>query len=308
MTESQQADNRERILIVDDERFNLTTLHELLKDEFRIMVAKHAEQGLKAALSGRPNLILLDINMPEMNGYEVCKRLKADPLTADIPIIFITALSEAADETRGLELGAADYITKPFNLSVVKARVNTQLHLKRQSDMLASLAFKDGLTSINNRRSYDDRLQIEWTRGQRALEPLSLMMIDVDHFKLYNDTYGHALGDECLKQIAQTLQQCTSRATDFVARYGGEEFVILLPNTNLEGGLQLAELIRQAVHQRNIEHRSSPVADCVTLSIGLVTRKPGLEMEMSQFKEAADKMLYQAKHDGRDRVVGELLD
>jgi len=308
MTESQQADNRERILIVDDERFNLTTLHELLKDEFRIMVAKHAEQGLKAALSGRPNLILLDINMPEMNGYEVCKRLKADPLTADIPIIFITALSEAADETRGLELGAADYITKPFNLSVVKARVNTQLHLKRQSDMLASLAFKDGLTSINNRRSYDDRLQIEWTRGQRALEPLSLMMIDVDHFKLYNDTYGHALGDECLKQIAQTLQQCTSRATDFVARYGGEEFVILLPNTNLEGGLQLAERIRQAVHQRNIEHRSSPVADCVTLSIGLVTRKPGLEMEMSQFKEAADKMLYQAKHDGRDRVVGELLD
>ena len=308
MTESQQADNRERILIVDDERFNLTTLHELLKDEFRIMVAKHAEQGLKAALSGRPNLILLDINMPEMNGYEVCKRLKADPLTADIPIIFITALSEAADETRGLELGAADYITKPFNLSVVKARVNTQLHLKRQSDMLASLAFKDGLTSINNRRSYDDRLQIEWTRGQRALEPLSLMMIDVDHFKLYNDTYGHALGDECLKQIAQTLQQCTSRATDFVARYGGEEFVILLPNTNLEGGLQLAERIRQAVHQRNIEHRSSPVADCVTLSIGLVTRKPGLEMEMSQFKQAADKMLYQAKHDGRDRVVGELLD
>ena len=301
------AESQTRILIIDDERFNLTTLNELLKSEHKIMVAMSGKQGLKAALSGRPDLILLDINMPEMDGYEVCQQLKSDPLTRDIPVIFITALTDAADETRGLELGAADYITKPFNLSVVKARVRTQLRLKQQSDLLASLAFKDGLTGLNNRRAYDERLQIEWNRCKRSAEPLSLIMLDVDHFKLYNDSYGHALGDECLRKVAGSLAACTRRAADFVARYGGEEFVVLLPNTGLDDANRVAELIRASTEALGIEHKSSSVANTVTLSLGLVSRVPGDQVDLSGFAEVADTMLYKAKESGRNRVISSQL-
>lgn len=298
------AAEKPRILIVDDERFNLNTLHGLLKDDYKIMVATGGEQALRAALSGRPDLILLDINMPGLDGYEVCRRLKDDPLTGSTPIIFITGLADADDETKGLELGAADYITKPFNLSVVRARVRTQLRLKQQSDLLESFAFRDGLTGLANRRAFDDRSGAEWNRCLRSGLPLSAIMIDVDHFKLYNDSYGHARGDECLRQVAQALSLRVQRAGDLVARYGGEEFVVLLPGTDHGVALGIGDGLRNSVEALGMEHRASKVTDHVTISVGVATSTPAGVGGISGVLEAADRMLYACKAAGRNCVKG----
>jgi diguanylate cyclase (GGDEF)-like protein len=296
--------DKPRVLLVDDERFNLNTLHGLLKEDHKIMVATGGDQALKAAVTGRPDLILLDINMPGMDGYEVCRRLKEDSLTSSIPIIFITGLADAEDETKGLELGAADYITKPFNLSVVRARVRTQLRLKQQSELLESYAFRDGLTGLANRRAFDERATAEWNRCLRAWLPLSAIMIDVDHFKLYNDSYGHAGGDECLREVAQALALRVQRAGDFVARYGGEEFVVLLPGTDHAAALGVGEGLRSSVEALGLEHRASKVTDHVTISVGVATSNPAGMGGSPGVLEAADSMLYACKAAGRNCVRG----
>jgi diguanylate cyclase (GGDEF)-like protein len=296
--------DKPRVLIVDDERFNLNTLHGLLKEDHKIMVATGGDQALKAAVTGRPDLILLDINMPGMDGYEVCRRLKEDNLTTGIPIIFITGLADAEDETKGLELGAADYITKPFNLSVVRARVRTQLRLKQQSDLLQSYAFRDGLTGLANRRAFDERATAEWNRCLRAVLPLSAIMIDVDHFKLYNDSYGHARGDECLREVAQALALRVQRAGDLVARYGGEEFVVLLPDADHASALAVGESLRHAVESLGMEHRASKVCDHVTISVGVATVHPSELGGLAPLLERADSMLYACKAAGRNCVTG----
>lgn len=304
MTPGIRTTETPRILIIDDERMNLTVLHGLLKDDYQVMVAGSAQQGLKAALSGRPDLILLDINMPGMNGYEVCKQLKQDPLTTKIPNIFITALSDSEDESHGLELGAADYIVKPFHASVVKARVNTQIRLKQHSDLLEAYAFRDGLTGLANRRVFDDRAEIEWKRCRRTSLPLSAIMIDVDYFKLYNDTYGHGMGDECLRRVAQALATRIQRASDLLARYGGEEFVVLLPDTPHAGAMTLGESLRESVAQLRLEHRASKVADHVTISVGVATILPEAQDGLPALLKQADAMLYASKSAGRNRVLG----
>jgi len=304
MTDASAPADKPRILIVDDERFNLNTLHALLKDDYKVMVATSGEQALKAAVTGRPDVILLDITMPGMDGYEVCRRLKDDPLTANLPVIFITGLTDADDETRGLELGAADYITKPFNLSVVRARVRTQMRLKQQSDLLESYAFRDGLTGLANRRAFDDRAASEWSRCQRAALPLSAIMIDVDHFKLYNDSYGHARGDECLRGVSQALARRIQRSSDLVARYGGEEFVVLLPGSDHVGALAVGEELRQSVQALALEHRASKVADHVTISVGVATVQPNEPHSVPSLLEQADAMLYACKTAGRNCVQG----
>ena len=297
-----------RILVIDDERFNLNTLHGLLRDDYRIMVATSAELGLKAAIAGRPDLILLDITMPGMDGYEACRLLKEDPLTQGIPVIFITALNDAADETRGLELGAVDYITKPFNLSVVRARVRTQVRLKQQSDLLETYAFMDGLTGLANRRAFDDKSALEWRHCLRSGQPLSTILLDVDHFKAYNDSYGHAAGDECLRSVARALGSQVGRANDFLARYGGEEFVLILPGADHASALEVGECLRTAVQKMGLSHRASRVADHVTISVGVSTAVPWPDLHLSSLLEAADQALYAAKSGGRNGVKGaELL-
>lgn len=293
-----------RILVIDDERFNLNTLNGLLKDDYRIMVATSAEVGLKAAVTGRPDLILLDITMPGMDGYEACRRLKEDPLTQGIPVIFITALSDAEDETRGLEMGAADYIAKPFNLSVVRARVRTQMRLKQQSDLLATYAFLDGLTGLANRRAFDDKSALEWRHGLRSEQPLSTILLDVDHFKPYNDSYGHAAGDECLRSVAAALSGQIGRAGDLLARYGGEEFVVILPGTDHARALAVGESLRAAVQALGLAHRASRVADQVTVSVGVSTTVPRAGISLSALLEATDQALYAAKSGGRNGVMG----
>ncbi|MBF0425988.1 MAG: diguanylate cyclase [Magnetococcales bacterium] len=294
---------QEKILIVDDELFNIDTLIGLLRSEYKIMIAKNGEQALRAIQPGSvPDLILLDIVMPEMDGYEVCQRLKASPLTRNVPVIFLTARNDAASETQGLIMGAVDYISKPFHSAIVRARIQTHLGLKRKIDLLERMVALDGLTEIPNRRNFDQTRTQEWTRALREKEPLSLIMIDVDMFKQYNDLYGHCEGDLCLQRVARALAAAMQRPGDFVARYGGEEFVALLPGTDLEGAKRVGEQLRVAVASLGLPHALSTAAPHVTVSLGAATVIPTPEIDANQLQQVADQMLYIAKRQGRNRL------
>ena len=302
MTVGINAAEKPKVLIVDDERFNLSALHALLRDDCRVMVATDGEHGLAAARGNLPDLILLDVTMPGMSGHDVCRALKEDPATQDIPVIFITALVDADDETLGFDLGAADYITKPFNHAVVKARVRTQLRLKAQADLIASYAFRDGLTGLYNRRSLDQKLEREWHRCQRSGLPLSVALLDVDHFKLFNDSYGHGAGDECLKAVGRALNGCIKRAGDMAARYGGEEFAVILPEADISAAGTVAEEVRAAVQALGIPHGRSTAGNAVTVSVGIASLVPSEDALPSDLWAMADRLLYAAKEGGRNRV------
>jgi len=235
------------VLVVDDAPSNLAILTESLRTEFDVRIATSGAEALRLVREVPPDLILLDILMPEMDGYEVCRRLKATPSTRNIPIIFLTAKGDVADETLGLAIGAVDYIIKPVSIPIVQARVRTHVELKRRGDILETLSMRDGLTGIANRRRFDDTLERAWRQALRNASPISLIMADIDHFKAYNDTYGHMAGDECLRSVAHTLANCLNRPGDLAARYGGEEFAMVLEDTKLTGASHLAEEMRQAV-------------------------------------------------------------
>ncbi|QCG97125.1 PleD family two-component system response regulator [Azospirillum sp. TSA2s] len=296
------ADPRPKILVVDDIPSNVHVLSRILKDDYDIYFATDGEKALDLVQSRMPDLVLLDIMMPGMDGFEVCRRIKDDPTTHDIPVIFISAKSEVEDETRGLEVGAIDFITKPISPPIVKARVRNHLLLKRQTDLLRSLSFLDGLTGIANRRRFDEAMAREWRRCARSHLPLSLVILDVDHFKAYNDQYGHQAGDECLRIVAEVLAERARRPSDLVARYGGEEFVCLLPETDGPGATRVAEGFRAAVAERRIPHAQSPVAPFVTISLGVATVIPSAESSPEKLAEMADQLLYRAKRTGRNRV------
>jgi len=293
-------DDRSRILIVDDERININILNALLKTDHKIIVATDGEQAIKAAAENQPDLILLDILLPGMDGHQVCRKLKSDPATRAIPIIFITAMGDAENETMGFALGAVDYIPKPFNNAVVKARVGVHLRLKRQNDMLENLASMDALTGVSNRRAYDQARAEEWRRCQREKLPISFLMIDIDQFKQYNDNYGHGAGDECLARIAKAINGCIHRPGDMLARYGGEEFAAIMSGTHSEGAMQMAQQFHAAVAELAISHEHSVVAPHVTISIGIATTTRTDEVTLEQLSQAADEMLYQAKESGRN--------
>ncbi len=292
-----------RILIVDDIPDNIRVLSSMLVDDgHQISAATNGRQALKLVASCNPDLILLDVMMPEMDGYETCKALKANPQLRSIPVIFITALADVEDETRGLELGAVDYITKPFKEAIVRVRVKTHLELKRQHDILEQLSHFDGLTGIPNRRAFDQQLDQEWRRSARAHEPLAAAMIDVDHFKQYNDAHGHQAGDDCLRQVASALAQGLTRGGDFVARYGGEEFIGLLSGVDRDRLSVVAEKLRAGVEALHISHGASPISPWVTVSIGAAIAQPTPETPPSSLIDAADLQLYAAKRLGRNQV------
>jgi len=298
----------QRILIVDDAPENIEALAALLKESYMIVAARTGEQGIHMAQKTRPDLILLDIVMPGMNGYDVCRQLKQADLTKDIPVIFITALSEAIEEANAFKIGAVDYITKPFQPLVVKARVQTHLNLKMKTDMLEALASLDGLTNIHNRRKFDENIAHEWKRAIRNQSPLSLIMMDIDYFKHYNDHYGHASGDECLKKVAAGLKETLQRPNDFLARYGGEEFVAILPDTDLKGAEYIGNKIHGMMDDLNIPHAASEAADHVTMSLGICTVLLGhVNPSPIQLVEAADQLLYQSKVAGRNRFTSRLI-
>ncbi len=291
------------LLIVDDEKHNRALLTELLQGENRIILAKDGRQAIERAREHRPDLILLDVLMPEMDGYAVIRALKNDDQTRNIPVIFITALDSAGDEERGLELGAVDYISKPFNPAIVRVRIRNHLASVHQRRLLEQMAMIDSLTGIPNRRRFNEVFEQEWRRCMRDGAPLSLIVVDVDHFKIFNDTYGHAAGDEVLRRIAKTLSTSLRRPGDFVARYGGEEFVILLPGIDSEGARNLSEHTRADVEAEHIPHAVSEVAPWITISLGGATRFPRDSTPSPELFCLADTYLYEAKHSGRNRVA-----
>jgi diguanylate cyclase (GGDEF)-like protein len=298
-------DDKPLILIVDDTPANIQVLADALRDDYRVKVATNGPTALElASRDDGPDLVLLDVMMPDMDGYEVIRRLKAGDATRNVPVIFITAKSDPGDETQGFDLGAVDYIVKPFHMPIVRARVRTHVDLKRKSDLLESLARLDGLTRVPNHRSFQETMQHEWLRGRRDGWPIALLMADVDCFKQYNDSYGHAAGDECLRTIASLLSESVRRPADFLGRYGGEEFVALLPQTELDGALATAERMRQAVEGAAIPHATSAVSPVVTVSLGVASEIPRDDRAPTGLVDAADRALYRAKREGRNRVSG----
>jgi diguanylate cyclase (GGDEF)-like protein len=291
------------ILIVDDEPVNLKVLGQALSGNYRVQTAINGRLALDIInAESPPDLILLDIQMPDIDGYEVLITMKQSDKTKSIPVIFITGRDNAEDEARGLELGAMDYITKPFNIPVVMARVRNQLALKQKELLLEKLVSIDGLTEIPNRRNFDEVFAKEWRRAVRSHIPLSMIMIDIDYFKLYNDNYGHSKGDSVLKQVAELLLNSLKRGGDFVARYGGEEFVVLLPEIELHSAKFIAEQLRSAIEDAQIPHLHNKIADIVTISLGLAYCIPHDGVEPLMLQNKADQMLYEAKHKGRNQV------
>lgn len=301
------TDAKPRILVVDDEPANIRVLGQILKNEAEILVATGGEAALAQAREHRPDLILLDAMMPGMDGFAVCERLKADPVTLNVAVIFVTGNDSPEYETRALAAGAVDFITKPANPVVVRARVQTHVTLKRQTDLLRRLSNIDGLTGIANRRSFEEVLEREWRRAMRYANPLSVLLADVDFFKNYNDRHGHLKGDECLRQVARAVEGCCGRPADLAARFGGEEFVAILPQTDLDGALAIGEEMRRAVAGLAIPHGKSGVAAVVTLSLGVATAIPVPGRAAFAVVEVADGELYGAKKDGRDRVRGRVV-
>lgn len=295
---------RARILLVDDERTNLHVLIALLKNEFELMVARSGALALELVARHPPDLVLLDVRMRGMDGYEVCRRLRADPTCRHVPVIFITALNDSTDEAFGLDLGAVDYISKPFSPAVVQARVRTHIRLKRQNELLEQLVMLDALTGVANRRGWDQACEREWARARRSRQTLSVVMLDVDYFKGFNDHHGHGAGDLCLVRVAQTLKACLRRGGDLVARYGGEEFAVLLPHTSAADALLQAQRMCEAVRALGIEHGHSSADPCVTVSAGVAG---GCSVDtldsLAQLCKQADTALYAAKSAGRNRAL-----
>ncbi|MEJ7807956.1 MAG: diguanylate cyclase [Telluria sp.] len=292
-----------RILIVDDAMENIQILHQALQDEHDVLFAMNGAKALHIAQHQLPDLILLDAVMPDMDGYAVCAALRASAVTRDIPIIFVTALKSPEDETRALDAGAADFISKPVNAAVVRARVRTQLTVKRQSDALRELTLTDGLTGVSNRRAFDEKLQGEWRRCARAQVPMALILVDIDHFKLFNDHYGHQAGDACLRQVGAAMQRAAMRPQDMVARYGGEEFAILLPQEDVAGAEAVARKVLDEIAALAIFHERSTSGAYVTVSMGVAGLTPADKREAGQLVTMADALLYQAKAGGRNRYL-----
>jgi diguanylate cyclase (GGDEF)-like protein len=290
------------ILIVDDEISNIWILESALKSYYTLYTAHDGRSALEMAKKHLPDLILLDVIMPDISGYEVLAELKKTAATMGIPVIFITGLSTVEEEEKGFLLGAVDYITKPFNSTIVRVRVRQHLQTLRQFRMIQRLSSIDPLTDIPNRRGFNDRMNTEWARAIRGQEPIGILLIDVDNFKIYNDTYGHPQGDEALLCLARLFRRTLERSTDFVARWGGEEFVVLLPGTDLNGAVNVAEQIRA-----NTEATPIPRVDGsdtrVTVSIGAHSLIPSAASSPEPFISQADKALYAAKNNGKNRVV-----
>ncbi|MCL2814664.1 MAG: diguanylate cyclase [Oscillospiraceae bacterium] len=289
------------VLIVDDESSNIMALTHILSPVYTVFAAKNGYKALEAAEKYLPDVILLDILMPEMDGYAVLGALKNTDRIRDIPVIIITGLGNADDEEKGLSLGASDYISKPFNPAIVKLRVGNQIKMFNQLRIIEQVSMIDQLTSIPNRRGFDNRMDMEWVRAIRESTLMSILILDVDKFKVYNDTYGHQQGDAVLQAVAAAIARSLGRPGDFAARWGGEEFVVLLPNTDLSGALHIAEKIRVSVGNLIIPCPNGKNTG-VTVSMGVKTQAPRQNSSRDSFIFEADKALYKAKETGRNRV------
>jgi diguanylate cyclase (GGDEF)-like protein len=297
-----KINTRQTILIVDDMAANIEILNGILSPDFDVLFATNGSDALEIARSQNPDMILLDVVMPEMDGYQVCAVLKSEENTRDIPVIFVTGMDQEGDESKGLNIGGADYIAKPIRPSIVKARIRNHLELKRYRDHLKELSMLDGLTGIANRRRFDEALEAEWTRARRTQAWLSMIVMDIDHCKGYNDRYGHLSGDECLRKVARGMAESVRRPADMLARYGGEEFILLLPDTPEKGAVTVAETAQAKIASLEIPYTYSPVSDRVTLSMGVAAMVPTDNCTRFDLIALADSRLYAAKRNGRNLI------
>jgi diguanylate cyclase (GGDEF)-like protein len=332
MTDEARDAGRGAILIVDDNPANLEVLSRMLRERgYRFRVARSGARAITSARSEPPDLVMLDITMPEMDGYQVCEALKMDPRTAGVPVIFISALDDALDKVRAFRVGGADYVGKPFQLEEVLARIEHQLRISRLQEDLARrnrelsakneellavsrelerangelerLSRSDALTGLANRRHLMEVLDRESRRAARARLPFSLVIVDVDFFKQYNDVYGHQAGDECLRRVSAALRDALRRPEDFVGRYGGEEFVVALPGTDAAGAQEVGRKLCEAVRRCAIPHDRSQAAPVVSISGGVATLEVDTSVPLDALLARADEALYRAKREGRDRVL-----
>ncbi|MDJ0680886.1 MAG: diguanylate cyclase [Xenococcaceae cyanobacterium MO_167.B52] len=335
--------NPANILVVDDRPENLKLLSVMLtKKGYTVIKAINGESGIREAFATAPDVILLDINMPDIDGYEVCQQLKANKQTCEIPIIFVSALNQILDKVKAFSYGASDYITKPFQIEEVSARIENQLSIRRLQEKLETknrelerinlqlqqeiysrsaaeselakinqklqtLATVDSLTQLANRYHFENFLAQEWKRMRREKSPIGIILCDIDYFKLYNDNFGHQAGDICLQKVAQGISSQIRRPADLVARYGGEEFVVILPNTDSKGALKVANNIRQAVQALKLDHPYSQTSDLVTISLGVSSTIPNSDKSTAELLTIADQALYEAKKRGRNQAVLQLI-
>lgn len=289
-----------KVLVVDDNHLNVRLLVDILEDEgFEVISTYEALNVLRIAHEENPDIILLDIMMPEMDGFQVCRLLKKDYETKDIPVIMVTAKMQSSDLKQALEAGAVDYIRKPIDEIEVVARVKAALRVKRQQDELKEMAMKDGLTGIYNHSLLMEFLRKEYNKHIRSMEDFCFVMLDIDHFKKVNDTYGHTAGDFVLKELSGVLLK-ELRKSDIVGRYGGEEFGIILPGANEADALKICERIRSRIEEH--EFRLGDDVIRITVSIGIFCKKPNTVEAAPEIAKNADAALYMAKSNGRNRV------
>ena len=322
---------QDTILVVDNNPDDLKNLTTTLDGKgYYTKKALDGNKAIKIAQDTQPDLILLDFKTPPINGYQVCSSLKDSDRTNKIPIIFFSDSHEQTDKVQAIEIGGVDYITKPFYLEEAVARIERQLEIQRLQQLLQQqnillqneierrikvenalrqanhelhcLATIDNLTGVANRRQFDKYLEREWRRLAREKAPLSLIFLDIDYFKRYNDSKGHQAGDHCLEQVARVIAKAVQRPADLVARYGGEEFAVILPNTNLEGAIYIANKIKLAIRHLDLHHPSSDVSDFVTISQGVSSTIPFTETSPESLICDADLALYKAKNQGRDQL------
>lgn len=292
----------DKILVIDDSPVQTEFLTSILKPDYEITACHTAEAGLRAAKEGGFSLILLDVVMPEMDGFTLLRELKGTELTRYIPVILLTSLTDIQYEERGLLLGAVDYVTKPFSPVIIKARVNAHIQLYHYQMQFRRQAMVDELTGVANRRRYEEEYPVRWREAIRFGLPFSICMFDIDKFKLYNDTFGHPAGDQVIAAVAKTAASYFQRSTDLFARYGGEEFVALFLGSEGRTAFEFLKTVRQAVEELHLPH-NSPVSPWVTISVGGVTVVPTTGHSPEEFLQRADAMLYDAKNFGRNMVV-----
>ena len=307
MSEIYVSEHRDKIMIVDDENINIAILSQILSPEYDLITAMNGNDALKLAETEQPDLILLDIVMSGMNGFDVIRKLKSFDATKDIPVIIITGQNNLDDEEKAFLLGAVDYMTKPFNNTIVITRIETHLRIVRQRKEIEQLNLADSLTGLSNRQGFDKFMELEWRRAIREKKALSLLIIDIDSFKAYNEAYGHVQGDELLKAIASVFTKCARRSSDLSARISGEEFAILLPDTAWEFSLLIAENVRKNIRSTILPTIDGKIQTSVTVSIGLVTKTPTQSDSIEDFFDMAYDCMSEAKLAGRDRIIGKVM-
>jgi len=288
------------ILVIDDQETIIAMLKKILEEEYVFHCSDNGKEGIKLAEKLCPDVILLDILMLDMDGFEVLEQLKNCEATKEIPVIFLTSLKEDINEEKGLALGAVDYIRKPFSASIVRLRVRNRLKIIEQMRTIEQLSMIDQLTDIPNRRNFEERIKSEWGRALRDQLPISILIIDLDKFKQYNDKYGHQQGDALLKAVANVFKETLKRPGDFAARWGGEEFIVLMQNTELAGAQEIAEKIRSRIEQLETMYQEKTVTK-ITASIGINSKKRGQSSAINEFISRADMALYEAKNSGRNK-------